>query len=138
MNSKKDALKKAGIPLPEEKETAKAPVSEHHQAAPVRQGGSAHSAEAAFNLPLEYTRRAEQVILDLRRSLGREYQNFTTSKIRNILAMVSEIYNDIVAWHDEPLSPELQSRIEYLKCGWSTNAAGNQKLLNLLLRRPDC
>lgn len=47
--------------------------------------------------------------------MGRDYQNFTTSKIRNILAMVSEIYNDVISEHEEALSLELQSRIEYLK-----------------------
>ena len=43
--------------------------------------------------------------------MGRDYQNFTTSKIRNILAMV-QIYNDVISEMKHCLS---QSRIEYLK-----------------------
>ncbi|NLN47742.1 MAG: type III-A CRISPR-associated protein Csm2 [Clostridiales bacterium] len=62
-----------------------------------------------------YTQRAEAVILDLRKQLDRRYQNFTTSKIRNILTLVSEIYNDVVSDHNKTLSKEVQERIEYLK-----------------------
>jgi CRISPR-associated protein Csm2 len=68
-----------------------------------------------FALDKNYAKQANQIIQDLRREMGRDYQNFTTSKIRNILAMVSEIYNDVRAEQDEVLAPEIQSRIEYLK-----------------------
>lgn len=68
-----------------------------------------------FNLANNYTQQAEQVIKDLKSSMGRDYQNFTTSKIRNILAQVSEIYNDVIIEKGDILSPELISRIEYLK-----------------------
>lgn len=63
----------------------------------------------------DYTTHAERVIKDLKSSMGRRFNDFTTSKIRNILSMVSDIYNDVVAGHDNILSEELQSRIEYLK-----------------------
>lgn len=75
----------------------------------------AASQRAAFRLEQNYTAQAEQVILDLQRFLGGNYQKFTTSKIRNILAQVSGIYNDVVTDHDITLKPEMQSRIEYLK-----------------------
>ncbi len=75
----------------------------------------ARSAAGQFQLGLNYTAQAEQVIQELKRSMGRDYQNFTTSKIRNVLAKVSEIYNDVRAENDEVLSLDLQSRIEYLK-----------------------
>lgn len=73
------------------------------------------SPPATFQLEKNYANQADQIILDLKTSMGRDYQNFTTSKIRNILAKVSEIYNDVLAEQNETLSPELQSRIEYLK-----------------------
>lgn len=73
------------------------------------------TAAAQFTLEKNYTEQADQVIQELKRSLGRDYQKFTTSKIRNILAMISEIYNDVITEQDDHLSPELQSRIEYLK-----------------------
>lgn len=62
-----------------------------------------------------YAKRAETVISQLKYSMGRDYQNLTTSKIRNTLTLVSEIYNDVVTEYSQTLSPELQSRIEYLK-----------------------
>lgn len=72
------------------------------------------SASAQFKLEKNYAAQAEAVILDLSQSM-RNYRDFTTSKIRNILAQVSDIYNDVVLLPDEVLSPEIQSRIEYLK-----------------------
>jgi len=70
---------------------------------------------ATADLPKDYTSKAEKVITELRDELGRNYQNFTTSKIRNILGMVSDIYNDVVFKQDETLSEDITERIEYLK-----------------------
>ncbi|SEG00748.1 CRISPR-associated protein, Csm2 family [Eubacterium ruminantium] len=39
----------------------------------------------------------------------------TTSKIRNILAMGAEIYNDVLLAKDETLDNELKGRIDYLR-----------------------
>lgn len=39
----------------------------------------------------------------------------TTSKIRNLLAMTDDIYNDVVNLSDEKLSPDIAARIEYLR-----------------------
>ena len=63
----------------------------------------------------DYTLKAEQVIGELRNELGRDYGRFTTSKIRNILSMVNEIYNDVIIEQDEKLNQDLQIRIAYLK-----------------------
>lgn len=67
------------------------------------------------DLPKDYTRKAKDVIKGLRHELGDNYRNFTTSKIRNILGMVSDIYNDVAHSQDEILSDEITDRIEYLK-----------------------
>lgn len=96
-----------------------------------------------FRLEQNYAAQAEQVILDLKNSMDRDYQKFSTSKIRNILDRVSEIYNDVMAEYDENLSLEMQSRMEYLKvrlvyeCGREpkvvkpfVDRAGLLKLLN--------
>lgn len=77
-------------------------------------GRPAQRAAAQFNLEENYTQRADRVIQELSQTT-RGYRDFTTSKIRSILAMVSEIYNDVLNEQDEVLGPELQSRIEYLK-----------------------
>ncbi len=68
-----------------------------------------------FVLQKNYADQAEQVIKDLKNQMGRDFQNFTTSKIRNILSMVSEIYNDVRAEPEDVLDEQIQSRIEYLK-----------------------
>lgn len=39
----------------------------------------------------------------------------TTSKIRNLLAMASDIYNEVVILQEDQLSDELNGRIEYLR-----------------------
>ena len=62
-----------------------------------------------------YTKQAEEVIIALKSSMGRKFEKFTTSKIRNILAQVSEIYNDVVNEQGDVLKEEYKSRIEYLK-----------------------
>ncbi len=46
---------------------------------------------------------------------GREIPMVTTSKIRNLLAMTADIYNDVLEEKEERLSPEIISRINYLK-----------------------
>ena len=61
-----------------------------------------------------YVEIAEGVI----KNLNRDKENkllLTTSKIRNILAMVSELYNDAQRLRAETLSDELIGRVQYLK-----------------------
>ena len=68
-----------------------------------------------IDLSHNYTEKAEQVILNLKREMGRDYDKFTTSKIRNILSMITEIYNDVLNEKGETLNSNIQSRIERLK-----------------------
>ena len=63
----------------------------------------------------DYIAKAEQVIKRLPKILGKNYQNFTTTKLRNILSMVNDIYNDILTEPADLLNPEIQNRIQYLK-----------------------
>ncbi len=61
-----------------------------------------------------YVEIAEGVI----KNLNRDKENkllLTTSKIRNILAMVSELYNDAQRLRAETLSEDLVGRVQYLK-----------------------
>lgn len=65
-----------------------------------------------------YVDRAESVILELKNKKdkkGKTVQMVTTSKIRNLLAMTADIYNDVIAQSDEKLTDDQKSRIEYLK-----------------------
>ncbi len=117
----KEAFRKAGLEgkQPSDKSRAKETPpgnrSGYAGPPPASRSGSTRTAAAGFILRDDYTRQAEQVIQQLRGALGSRYKDFTTSKIRNILAQVSEIYNDVIAGRDDVLSAELQGRIEYLK-----------------------
>lgn len=63
----------------------------------------------------DYVNRAEKVILELQKQEGKNYRNFTTSKIRNILSMVNEIYNEVMSDNNEKLSDRIQDKIMHLK-----------------------
>lgn len=65
-----------------------------------------------------YVDEAEKVILtlkNLKNQKGRPIPMVTTSKIRNLLSMTMDIYNEIMNQKEEQLSVEICSRIEYLR-----------------------
>lgn len=61
-----------------------------------------------------YVSTAEEVMRDLCEN-SRKGGLVTTSKIRKILAMVSDIYNDARHISGDKLNGEMKSRIQYLK-----------------------
>lgn len=63
-----------------------------------------------------YVDEAEKVICKLKENKDKRGNPkwITTSKIRNLLAMSSDIYNEIMV-KEESLSPEICSRIDYLR-----------------------
>ena len=82
-----------------------------------------------------YVKTAENVILKLSKEVDRRgNQNglVTTSKIRNLLAMTAEIYNDVINSTDEHLSQETNGRINYLKIRF-VYEAGREKLVRSLV-----
>ena len=64
-----------------------------------------------------YVDEAERVIKGLIRTdkFGNAKLDLTTSKIRNILSMVSELYTDAQHSREEKLSEDMVSRVQYLK-----------------------
>lgn len=68
-----------------------------------------------------YVDKAEKAIWSLRdkaeqQRRGRgEPKIVTTSKIRNLLAMTADIYNQVMICHNDKLSDDLKGRIEYLR-----------------------
>lgn len=60
-----------------------------------------------------YVQEAKWVIEHIKNYSGKPA--LTTSKIRSILAKLSDIYNQIINNTDEKLSEEINSQIEYLK-----------------------
>ncbi len=56
----------------------------------------------------------------------------STSKIRGLLAMVSDIYNDVLHENQETLSDDLLARINYLKVHFYYEAGREKKVKELL------
>ncbi len=82
-----------------------------------------------------YVSAAEDVIQRLMKKTdrnGRPIQVVTTSKIRNLLAMTSDIYNDVVNSNSEKLSQEVIGRINYLKVRFLYEAGREQGVKNLV------
>lgn len=67
---------------------------------------------------LTYVDKAEKVIESLQKVNkfnGEKELKLTTSKIRNILSMVSQLYNDATHCKEAVLDTDMQSRVQYLK-----------------------
>ena len=62
-----------------------------------------------------YVDHAEQVMRKLCDNGSRQKDLVTTSKIRSILSMVSEIYNNVRLERDPKLNENLKERLQYLK-----------------------
>ena len=68
-----------------------------------------------------YVDKAEKAILSLRDKAEqqqrgrREPKIVTTSKIRNLLAMTADIYNQVMICQNDKLNDDLKGRIEYLR-----------------------
>ena len=64
-----------------------------------------------------YVDQAESVIKELydREKENKRNKLVTTSQLRNILAMVMDIYNQVISEKDETLNEDIIGRIQYLK-----------------------
>lgn len=81
-----------------------------------------------------YVDEAEKVILGLVNLKGRNGKSIpivTTSKLRNLLAMTADIYNQILNQHEEHLSTDICSRIEYLRVRFLYEAGRDDGVKNL-------
>ena len=63
---------------------------------------------------------------------GREKINLTTSKIRNILFLVPDLYNDAQRHRSEELSDDLYNRVQYLKMRMAYEAGREKTVKNFL------
>ncbi|MBU5470192.1 type III-A CRISPR-associated protein Csm2 [Falcatimonas sp. MSJ-15] len=75
-----------------------------------------------------YVDVAEKVIKSMKTTdkWGNEKIALSTSKIRNILSMISGLYNDVVMLGTDKLSAEYVSRIKYIKMRFAYEA-GREK-----------
>jgi CRISPR-associated protein Csm2 len=80
-----------------------------------------------------YVDEAENVIrklCDLRDS--RKIPLVTTSKLRNLLAMTADIYNNVMEQREEQLDGELCARIEYLRVRFLYEAGRDEAVKRLV------
>ena len=84
-----------------------------------------------------YVQLAEESIKELRKdeekkSRGNNIQLVTTSKIRNLLAMTADIYNDVINSQKEQLSKNIVGRINYMKIHFVYEAGREEKVRALM------
>lgn len=79
-----------------------------------------------------YVDRAEAVIKNLR------HNDITTSKLRNILAMAADIYNDIKRDKSESISEENRKRLEYLRVRMIYEAGRTKEVQEFLIESDLC
>lgn len=77
-----------------------------------------------------YVDVAEKAILKLKDKKGLDI--VTTSKIRNLLAMVSDIYNDVVKSTRDELSPKIIEKINYMKIRFYYEAGREESVRRLI------
>lgn len=83
-----------------------------------------------------YVDEAEKVILELKNMkdprTGKPVPIVTTSKLRNLLAMTSDIYNIILNQTEDNLPEEICSRIEYLRVRFLYEAGRETAVKNMI------
>ena len=65
---------------------------------------------------------------------GKSVPMVTTSKIRSILAMTSDIYNEVIMLQDDKLSDDLAGRIEYLRIRVVYEAGREQSVKDFIMQ----
>ncbi len=80
---------------------------------------------------INYVDEAEKVVNKLEKNRAGQ-PALTTSKIRNILSMVSEIYNDVIHHSEEKLDDDMVERLQYLRMRFAYEA-GREKLVKNLM-----
>lgn len=81
-----------------------------------------------------YVDQAEKVILKLKdKSLKNKRDAVvTTSKLRNLLSMAADLYNEVINQPDDRLNEEICSRIEYLRIRFIYEAGREDSVKNLI------
>ncbi len=82
-----------------------------------------------------YVDMAEKVILSLANMKDRKGKNIpvvTTSKLRNLLAMTADIYNEIMNQTEDKLNEDICARIEYLRVRFLYESGREQSVKSLV------
>lgn len=84
-----------------------------------------------------YVAKAESVILKLSKQVnkqGKVVAMVTNSKIRNLLSMSADIYNQVLDCKDDKLPQELNGRIEYLGVRYIYEAGREPRVKDLVIQ----
>ena len=84
-----------------------------------------------------YVAKAESVILKLSKQVnkqGKVVAMVTNSKIRNLLSMSADIYNQVLDCKDDKLPQELNGRIEYLRGRYIYEAGREPRVKDLVIQ----
>ena len=85
----------------------------------------------------KYVAKAESVILKLSKQVnkqGKVVAMVTNSKIRNLLSMSADIYNQVLDCKDDKLPQELNGRIEYLRVRYIYEAGREPRVKDLVIQ----
>ena len=78
-----------------------------------------------------YVDKAEDVVNNLMRD-KKNHLILTTSKIRNILSMISTIYNQVIHYPSDKLNEDIVERLKYLKMRFAYEAGREKAVKNLI------
>lgn len=84
-----------------------------------------------------YVAKAESVILKLSKQVnkqGKLVAMVTNSKIRNLLSMSADIYNQVLDCKDDKLPQELNGRIEYHRVRYIYEAGREPRVKDLVIQ----
>ena len=84
-----------------------------------------------------YVAKAESVILKLSKQVdkqGKVVAMVTNSKIRNLLSMSADIYNQVLDCKEDKLPQELNGRIEYLRVRYIYEAVREPRVKDLVIQ----
>lgn len=81
---------------------------------------------------LNYVDKADEVIQKLRAPENKDGNGLTTSKIRNLLSLVSELQTEAKQLKKEALTPELASRVQYLKMRMAYEAGRDKPVMEFV------
>ena len=84
-----------------------------------------------------YVAKAESVILKLSKQVdkqGKVVAMVTNSKIRNLLSMSADIYNQVLDCKEDKLPQELNGRIEYLRVRYIYEAGRDPRVKDLVIQ----
>ena len=83
---------------------------------------------------VEIAEKTMQDICNERDKKDRKIPPVTTSKIRNLLAMTADIYNEVINSQNDKLSNEIMGRINYLKIRFVYEVGREPKVKTLVTK----